>query len=335
VVWYRNATDTAWTTQVLDPFGGEAFVVSGDGSCVFGTMSETTMLSTFGVSVPSAVRWKRNGTQWVPQLLGVATDDPVACSRDGEIAVGGSYFWKSSFNNGVAMDIQLFLQARNVPMSGLTPNSSVGPVMWGVSDDGNTLLVRVSTAHDACLDTGSLAMVRLDTVPCEPPRLNLGPVSDPDFIASTTDHPYGVILNTFASGTWPLTYQWQKRDPASGDWSDLVNDEPCFQSYAPTFDYKAVHSPQLRVGFLSGVWAGDYRCVVSNACGTLITPPATIGSTFCAADFNADGGVDGSDVEAFFAAWAAGDHMADVNQDGGVDGSDVEGFFNAWGAGGC
>ncbi|MBS0195181.1 MAG: hypothetical protein JSR77_00325 [Planctomycetes bacterium] len=55
----------------------------------------------------------------------------------------------------------------------------------------------------------------------------------------------------------------------------------------------------------------------------------------CPADFNQDGGVDGSDVEAFFAAWEAGGTDADVNQDGGVDGGDVAAFFVAWEAGGC
>ncbi len=55
----------------------------------------------------------------------------------------------------------------------------------------------------------------------------------------------------------------------------------------------------------------------------------------CPADFNADGGVDGSDVIAFFAAWEAGAAAADVNKDGGIDGSDVEAFFAVWEAGGC
>ncbi len=55
----------------------------------------------------------------------------------------------------------------------------------------------------------------------------------------------------------------------------------------------------------------------------------------CAADFNQDGGVDGSDVDAFFIAWEAGESNADVNLDGGVDGGDVEAFFALWEAGGC
>jgi hypothetical protein len=53
----------------------------------------------------------------------------------------------------------------------------------------------------------------------------------------------------------------------------------------------------------------------------------------CIADFNQDGGVDGSDVEAFFASWEAGDSSADLNFDGGVDGGDVDTFFARWEAG--
>ncbi|MCX5690649.1 MAG: hypothetical protein NTV94_12860, partial [Planctomycetota bacterium] len=55
----------------------------------------------------------------------------------------------------------------------------------------------------------------------------------------------------------------------------------------------------------------------------------------CPADFNQDGGVDGNDVDAFFASWESGDSAADVNHDGGVDGSDVDLFFSRWEAGGC
>ncbi len=55
----------------------------------------------------------------------------------------------------------------------------------------------------------------------------------------------------------------------------------------------------------------------------------------CPADFNQDGGIDGTDVSSFFASWENGDPSADVNADGGVDGADVTTFFAAWEAGGC
>lgn len=55
----------------------------------------------------------------------------------------------------------------------------------------------------------------------------------------------------------------------------------------------------------------------------------------CLADYNQDGGVDGSDVDGFFADWVEGASGADANEDGGVDGSDVEAFFTLWVLGGC
>ncbi|MBS0195259.1 MAG: hypothetical protein JSR77_00715 [Planctomycetes bacterium] len=55
----------------------------------------------------------------------------------------------------------------------------------------------------------------------------------------------------------------------------------------------------------------------------------------CPADFDQDGGVNGSDLQAFFAAWAAATPCSDVNSDGGIDGEDVQFFFSLWEAGGC
>ncbi|MBX3409903.1 MAG: proprotein convertase P-domain-containing protein, partial [Phycisphaeraceae bacterium] len=59
------------------------------------------------------------------------------------------------------------------------------------------------------------------------------------------------------------------------------------------------------------------------------------GCPACAADFNQDGGVDGSDVEAFYIVWESGEGCGDVNEDGGVDGGDIEFFFTFWEQGGC
>jgi hypothetical protein len=35
---------------------------------------------------------------------------------------------------------------------------------------------------------------------------------------------------------------------------------------------------QLRIGFLSGTWAGRYRCVVTGSCGTAISAVSTVGA---------------------------------------------------------
>lgn len=55
--------------------------------------------------------------------------------------------------------------------------------------------------------------------------------------------------------------------------------------------------------------------------------------TLCPCDWNSDGGIDGSDVDAYFSDWVAG--IGDMNLDGGVDGADVQVFFDRWVQGAC
>lgn len=55
----------------------------------------------------------------------------------------------------------------------------------------------------------------------------------------------------------------------------------------------------------------------------------------CAADYDANGGVDGGDIGAFFADFEAGETCADVDQNGGVDGGDIGIFFLLFESGGC
>ncbi|MCX5690862.1 MAG: hypothetical protein NTV94_13945 [Planctomycetota bacterium] len=54
------------------------------------------------------------------------------------------------------------------------------------------------------------------------------------------------------------------------------------------------------------------------------------GEVPCVADMNADGGIDGTDVNAFFEVWETGEVAGDVNRDGGVDGMDVQYFLEHW-----
>jgi hypothetical protein len=76
---------------------------------------------------------------------------------------------------------------------------------------------------------------------------------------------------------------------------------------------------------------GAYSCVVSNCSVTRTAGPFMLNS--CIGDYNCDGGVDGTDIGAFFADWESGNASADLNSDGGVDGQDVEVFFGHWEAG--
>jgi hypothetical protein len=109
------------------------------------------------------------------------------------------------------------------------------------------------------------------------------------------------------SATGAATLGWESiLDLTAGQKVDLAIDP----QFDPSHDSVAVESIFTRVGDLDT-------------------------GTLCPADFNQDGGVDGADVDAFFAAWENGETQADVNQDGGIDGGDVDTFFAAWENGGC
>jgi len=88
----------------------------------------------------------------------------------------------------------------------------------------------------------------------------------------------------------------------------------------------------LVIASLDASFEGAYDCIITTSCtGAAISSPAQV--RVCIGEFNCDGGVDGSDVDVFFAAWEGGQAAADVNADGGIDGSDVEAFFVKWEAG--
>jgi len=94
-------------------------------------------------------------------------------------------------------------------------------------------------------------------------------------------------------------------------------------------------SDTLSIASASYAEAGGYYCLVYGGCGTLTSNVAILTVQPCPADFNQDGGVDGTDVDVFFEAWTAADSATDIDLSGGVDGADVDAFFLYWSAGGC
>lgn len=55
----------------------------------------------------------------------------------------------------------------------------------------------------------------------------------------------------------------------------------------------------------------------------------------CLTDLNGDGGVDASDLDAFFVFWETGHAKADINRDGGIDFLDAATFLDAWSNADC
>ena len=98
----------------------------------------------------------------------------------------------------------------------------------------------------------------------------------------------------------------------------------------PAFHHAAIDTTSGALTFLQDPARFGFRSALDIV---YLQPLSTDCSVTCIGDFNQDGGIDGSDVEAFFIAWEAGDASSDVDQDGGITGSDVQLFFERWGAG--
>ncbi len=139
------------------------------------------------------------------------------------------------------------------------------------------------------------------------PYINTPPAD----ISSAADA--NITFNISITSTVPTTLRWRKDGVA-------LSDGPRIAGAA---------TPSLTI---TGVGSGDqgmYDVVVTTGCGSFTTTAGVL-SVSCPADFNADGGVDGADVDAFFVQWVDGNDTADFNADGGVDGGDVDAFFDRW-----
>jgi hypothetical protein len=130
-------------------------------------------------------------------------------------------------------------------------------------------------------------------------------------------------------GAYLLAVSSFNLDPLDESGAAIWNDEP----------YRAQRAPDgPGAGGLVTSWraAGGLRgqyVLLLSGCAAAWT--CTSNCPVCTADFNQDGGVDGSDVGAFFAEWEAGVGCADTNADGGIDGGDIEAFILAWETGSC
>jgi len=153
------------------------------------------------------------------------------------------------------------------------------------------------------------------------------------------------VTNTGFSGTFAHSGEPYPNTATDNDpWPATVSDGSVTWATDPYLPPAGFGSNALRWGTLYN-FRFDADTAPTNGDGTLtLFKPGAVpsisaadlpvpSSGTCPADFNQDGGVDGSDVEAFYSLWENGDSGADFNQDGGVDGADVEAFFLRWEAG--
>ncbi len=196
---------------------------------------------------------------------------------------------------------------------GVTINPSTGSVSWLAPTSGthvftvraDTLVVGPSVSWTVFINSAF-------------PNITTQPIDQVVTEGSTA------VLSVATTGVpVPFSYQWRRNA------IPLVNGGAI----------SGANSPVLTLSPSSLADEGLYDCIITNTCGTRNTRRASLSvNPFCSpcpADYNQDGGVDGADVDTFFADWVNAAPCADANADGGIDGADVDTFFEFWVAGGC
>lgn len=123
-----------------------------------------------------------------------------------------------------------------------------------------------------------------------------------------------------ASGGGVIEYQWFK------DGTPLANSSRITGADSDTLQIQ---------GFTSDD-DGEYHVTVHNLCGDDQSIAVQVRAIpACPGDFDNSGGVDASDIAAFFSAYERGLLLADVDLSGGIDATDMAVFFASFEAGGC
>lgn len=126
-----------------------------------------------------------------------------------------------------------------------------------------------------------------------------------------------VLFSVTAGGTAPLAFQWRKN----------------------TTDIPGATATTYSIAAAAPADAGNYDCVVTNACGSQTSDPAllTVIAACNPCDANCDGSINGFDVDGFIAALGGAPDpcsacAGDVNDDGTVNGQDIGGFIECLGS---
>ena len=295
--------------QLIDDLSGSSatYPVNSAGTVIVGTPGPAFAMANFGIEETVLVKWTRQpGDTWTAQNLGRPADFfngtdtipltgliAVGASDDGSTVIANARYggfwdgftrgiiWRADINGGVPMDLSAYI-ASIAPTSDIVrPGFSITSTR-GISTDGNAITVSVNDAATTCtpadlgLATGNSGVLYLNggSIDCDAPRIAIPPRD----MVSTQYTPFGVALNVFASGSWPMTYTWQREDPQNpGQWLTLT--EACSGfPYGGEWDYEGISKSQMRVGqaLCGNGRDGNYRVIVSNSCGSVTSPPASV-----------------------------------------------------------
>jgi hypothetical protein len=275
---WNGASWSAMGTGMTGPVEAIAFTSGGD------LIAGGGFTTAGGVPARSIARW--NGSSW--SAMGIGTDAnsvagtvrALAVLGDGSILAGGSFTSMGGLAN-----------TRNIAR---WVNATWAPILGGSVNTIAALKPNATGGFDAGTDRGVTTFDRLSIVQPQDQTSVEG--------AAVT---FTVRVNGCSDS---ITYRWQRRNTAVEDpnspqaWFDLADDD----TFANTD--RASMSVLRPIPAL----ATGYRCRIGSGCGcepgqgmTVYTDTVNF-SVACPADFNADGGIDFGDLEAFFERWENG-----------------------------
>lgn len=192
---------------------------------------------------------------------------------------------------------------------------------------------------------GDLAFTLMGTVPFTAPAVGQQPSAASVCATGSASFTVG------ASGSSPA-FRWQREtSPGSGVFADLADGSTgSWDGGAPGIGglISGAATPTLIIAAdtaggrrLGTAHAGEYRCRISNACGSLASAAAHL--TVCRVDVDCSGAVNSGDISGFLTVWLgsvqAGTLAGDFGGDRAVNSSDISVFLTAWLAavstGGC
>ena len=237
-----------------------------------------------------AGRWQNNvwvslgdfpGGPYNSLASGVTEDGAIVVGRGTTAAGQEAFVWDSangmrSLRSVLSGQFGVNLTGWRLTLARKISGDGTHVVGRGINPDGN---IEAFVAH----------------VPCfVPPRILEVPTSTSVCIAGEAE----LAVRAGGSGTGQLLFTWRFNGAPI---SDGETAHGSMLSGAATATLTITNVTPHDVGF--------YDCIISNPCGGVTSGAATLAVCACLecpADFNLDGGIDGSDVDGFFAAWEAG-----------------------------
>ncbi len=247
-VWRISPIDgsvTQFTLANTDQFG-EIGACNPDGSVIAGSSTDFP---------GQLVVWTWNGSAYLPSTLGTIDDGNVTVtgmSNDGQTIVGttGGFFARDAFMWTPATGmVRLLDHLTALGTTGLPPDASFGAVL-GISPDGRSMTVGgfFATSGLVLLDGGA---------PCLAPVPIAGPSTQEISRCESS-----AFLNVSATGSGPFTYQWRK---------DNQEIFPGPSGTGSTYEFGFFGANQLIIQNGGPADAGTYDCVISNACGSVVS----------------------------------------------------------------